>query len=344
MKSNTEKLSVYSDRRWPLLSGIGTLRHEFEVRRPPHVELIDLEVSGKIGSPLSPLMISLALSKKAKPSRGVYYSAGFMPPLWTSLPTVVIVHDLMHLKFYGRLKRFYYDYFLRFLYRRCSAICCVSEFSRNEFIEWSGIDQKRVHVVHSMCSADFSPQGAKFDPGYEYVAYCGNHRGYKNIERLIRAYAASRLPANGVRLLITGKRNEALAAVARESGVPDDVVFTGFLPADDIPALYRGAKAIAYVSLQEGFGLPIVEAFGVGVPILTSNVSSMPEVAGDGALLVDPYSIEDIRDGLDEIVFDETKRRLLVANGFRRLENFSYDKSAAKLWSIIGSLGFRSGT
>ncbi|WP_425341044.1 glycosyltransferase [Agrobacterium larrymoorei] len=84
-----------------------------------------------------------------------------MPPIWTSKPTVIFVDDLMHRQFYGWAKRFYYDWVLRFLYRRCTAICCVSEYSRNEFLEWSGVRPEKVHVVHSMCSADFTVDGAR---------------------------------------------------------------------------------------------------------------------------------------------------------------------------------------
>ncbi|MEJ8310173.1 glycosyltransferase family 4 protein [Agrobacterium larrymoorei] len=177
--------------------------------------------------------------------------------------------------------------------------------------------------------------------GHDYIVYCGNHRTYKNLDRLIRGYAQSQLPSAGVRLLLTGKRNEALAATAQEVGVSDKVVFTGFLPAENIPKLYRSAKAIAYPSLQEGFGLPILEAYHSGVPIVTSNITSMPEVAGDGAILVDPYSIEEIRDGLNKAVFDEAARRALIKRGFRRANDFGWDKSAAKLWGIArkASLG-----
>lgn len=339
MPQQDATLKVYADRRWPLLSGIGTLQHELEVRCPPDLQLIDLEVPGTIGSPLSPFAIMRAFQRKAKGKNTMFYSAGFMPPLWTSKPTVLFVHDLMHRQFYGWARRFYYDWILRFLYRRCTAICCVSEYSRNEFLEWSGVPPERVHVVYSMCSADFSTEGARYDAGYDYVAYCGNHRSYKNLDRLIRAYAQSKLPSAGVRLLITGKRNEALAATAEEVGVPDKVVFTGFLPAEDIPKLYRSAKAIAYPSLQEGFGLPIIEAYKSGVPIVTSNITSMPEVAGDGAILVDPYSISEIRDGLDKAVFDEETRKILIERGFRRADDFGWDKSAKKLWGIVRKAG-----
>ncbi len=338
MSNHPDLQKVYADRRWPRLSGIGTVQHELESRCPPHIKIIDLEVGGSIGSPLSPLRIELALRRKAARASDVFYSAGFMPPLLTSRPVVLVVHDLMHRQFYGPVKRFYYDWFLRFVYRRCAAICCVSEYTRTEFLAWSGMDPSRVHVVHAMCSGEFTSAGERYDPGYEYVAYCGNHRSYKNLDRLIRAYARSRLAGADVRLLITGGHNEALAVTAQECGVSDKVVFTGFLAAEDIPKLYRGAKAIAYVSLQEGFGLPILEAFASGVPIVTSNVTSMPEVAGDAAILVDPYSVDDIARGLDAAVFDEELRTAKVAGGTRRLRDFSWEKSAEKLWSLVSAV------
>nr|WP_249116998.1 glycosyltransferase family 1 protein [Ciceribacter sp. L1K23] len=267
--------------------------------------------------------------------KGVFYSAGFVPPVFSRLPSVVIVHDLTHRRFYGAAKRAYYDLVYKPLYRRCSAVICVSEFTRQEFLEWSGMPAEKVHLVYNGYESCFDEAGPVHQPGYPYVFYGGNHRSYKNLDRLIKAFAASTLPSRGIKLVLTGKRNDELATLADNLSVGSDVVFSGRLPSEEIPSFYRGALAVAYVSLFEGFGLPIVEAYACGVPVLTSNVSAMPEVAGEGALLVNPESVEEIKQGLDRITSDADLRMRLIAGGRRRREDFDWDSSAQRLWQLV---------
>jgi glycosyltransferase involved in cell wall biosynthesis len=326
-------LSVYADRRWPAETGIGKVQSELESRLPADMRVVDIGVGGRIGSPLSPLAVSRALLPHG--NRGVLFSAGFVPPAFSRLPAVVIVHDLTHRRFYGAAKRAYYDLVYRPLYRRCSAIICVSEFTRQEFLDWSGMPASKVHRVYNGYESCFTETGPRHEPGYPYVFYGGNHRPYKNLERLVRAYAASSLPSRGIKLVLTGKREDKLATLADNLSVNDHLVFAGRLPAEDIPSFYRGALAVAYVSLFEGFGLPIVEAYASGVPVLTSNTSAMPEVAGEAALLVNPESVEEIRDGLDRITSDEAFRAGLIAGGRLRRAKFNWDTAAASVWKLV---------
>lgn len=328
-----EAVQVFADRRWPNETGIGIVMRELESRMPAHMRLIDLEVGGQIGSPLSPWAISKSLSSRG--TRGIFFNAGFVPPLHARLPTFVIVHDLTHRRFYGRAKRIYYDLVYKPLYRRCAGIACVSEFVRTEFLEWSGISPDRVHLVHNGVSERFTEDGPRHSPGYPYVFYSGNHRRYKNLDGLIRAYSASSLPARGIRLVLTGEPDHDLEMCAAKAGVGDKVIFTGLVNVSDMPAFYRGALAVAYLSKFEGFGLPIVEAFASGVPVITSNVSSMPEVADGGALLADPHSVEDIAAGLNAIVSDETLRKDLIARGRTRRLDFDWNVSARRLWQLV---------
>jgi glycosyltransferase involved in cell wall biosynthesis len=126
-----------------------------------------------------------------------------------------------------------------------------------------------------------------------------------------------------------------LSKVILDSGVGGYVHFLGQIPEERLPALYRGADAVAYASLEEGFGLPILEGMASGVPVITSNVTAMPEIAAGAALLVDPYSVKDIAHGLDRITSDETLRKELVRLGRERLSQFDWDLSAAKLWGLV---------
>lgn len=332
---------VYADLRWPSKTGIGNVQSELLARVPNRAKVVDLAVEGALGSPLSPLAVSQAL-KRSRAGDGVFWNPGFIPPLSSGMPSVVTVHDLTHLHFYSRLHRVYYQLVFKHLYRRCSAVVCVSDFTRREFLAWSGMPAERVHVVHNGVQPIYAENDQTYGLPYRYVLYPGNHRGYKNIVRLMEAFARSSLPKQDIHLVMTGSENPALTRRAGELGVSSLVRFTGRVQDAELPRLYKGALLVAFVSLYEGFGLPLVEAMASGVPVLTSNVSAMPEVAGDAALIVDPYSVEAIANGLDVLARDEVMREDLVGKGLQRVSAFDWDVSAGELWSIIDR-AYRSG-
>lgn len=306
--------------------------------RPRHVGISDLLVSGSAGSPFSPARISAALLKM-KARAGIFWNPGFVPPLYASIPTIVTVHDLSHLEFYSRWHKVYYDLVFRPLYRECDAIVCVSEYTRKRFIEWSGISSTKVHLVlNGGASPPFFENTETLGLPFPYVLYPGNHRLYKNLDRLVAAYFASSLPAQGIHLVLTGAENGALRDLAQRLGNAELLHFLGVVPIEDIPKLYKGSLAIVFVSLNEGFGLPILEGMASGVPVLTSNVTSMPEVAGDAALLVDPYSTEELKRGLERIVSDKSLRDELVEKGRQRATRFEWQRSANEFWDIVDRL------
>jgi glycosyltransferase involved in cell wall biosynthesis len=331
---------AYADLRWPRMTGIAKVQAACSAAAPAHVNLVDLHVPGSLGSPIAPLSISRKLQGLVG-KRGVFWNPGFIPPVWSPIPAIVTVHDLTHRLFYSRLHRAYYDYVLKPLYRRCAAIICVSEYTRDTFLEWSGMASDKVHVVLNGVCPDYAANRETLNLPYEYVLYPGNHRVYKNLPRLLEAYAASRLPQHDVHLMLTGALNPALQAQAEALGIASRVHFCGWYDCTDLARLYRGARAVAYVSLYEGFGLPIVEAMASGVPVMTSNGSSMPEVAGDAAWLVDPYSVAEIAAGLNALALDEAVRRDYIARGTARLPLFDWNESAARLWRIVDAVAAR---
>ena len=334
MTASANAYTVFADMRWPEKTGIGNVMNALTDRKPGHVSVQDLDVQGSIGSPASPLAFASAL-KKSQARDGVCWSAGFVPPAYSKLPTVVTVHDLTHLRFYTRLHKIYYELFFKPLYRSCKAIVCVSDYTRKEFLDWSGADPAKVHVVLNGVGHEYAANRETLDLPYRYVLYPGNHRSYKNLDRLIDAYAASSLPSRDIHLALTGNPNDALMQQAERLGVAEKVHFLGRLPDADLPKVYRGAMCVVFVSLYEGFGLPIVEGMASDVPVITSNVSAMPEVAADAALIVDPYSVPEIAAALDRVVSDEALRETLNAKGRERVRHFDWNASAQHMWSII---------
>jgi glycosyltransferase involved in cell wall biosynthesis len=193
----------------------------------------------------------------------------------------------------------------------------------------------KVHVVLNGVSNTYHENQTTFGLPYRYVLYPGNHLSYKNLERLIMAYAGSALPHQDIHLAMTGHANQALVEHARRAGVESNLHFLGRVNDEDLPKIYKGALFVAFVSLYEGFGLPIVEAMASGVPVLTSHISAMSEVAGNAALIIDPYSIEDITKGLNTLAGDDVLRQELVGKGRERVTRFDWDRSARELWSIV---------
>ena len=320
--------------------GIGRVQQAMIDRCPPWAEVVDLHVRCRYGHPLSTARIAQSLRKARSKSPAVFWSCGFVPPLYSTVPVAVTVHDFTPLTqgYYGAARRTYYNGVLKPLYRRCEAVVCDSHYTRSELLKWSGLRPERVHVVSLGVDPSYSTNRTSTSMGYRYVFYAGNHRPHKNLARLIRAYRHSRLREENVHLVLTGHGEPDLGAIIGGLGLDEHVHFIGHVPESELPRVYRGAVAVAYVSLSEGFGLPILEAMASDTPVITSDLTSMPEVAGDAALIVDPFSIEAIAAALDRIVLDEALRDDLVRRGRERLGTFQWDESARTFWDLMRRL------
>jgi glycosyltransferase involved in cell wall biosynthesis len=246
---------------------------------------------------------------------GVYFTPGFNPPLRAPIPSVFCIHDLIHLHFAAEstaLRRAYYRLVVGPAAGRAARVLTVSAFSRREILEWTGLPGERVEVVGNGVSAAFRPDGPRHQPGFPYFLHVGRRAAHKNVERLVAAHAASRC-SRDVRLLFAGDLDDAQLA-----------------------AHYRGAVALAFPSLYEGFGLPIVEAMACGTPVLTSTGTAIPETAGEGnALCVDPLSVDAIAAGLDRLAEDGTLRADLRQRGLARAKAFSWQQVAGKVAAAL---------
>ena len=327
MARETTGLPVLFDARWLGAHGIGRFAREISYR----AGFSEFYQSARLpSSPMDPCLLSYDLRNRKS---DLYYSPGYNAPLWSPLPFVFTIHDLNHLfveENSSILKRLYYQKVMKPAARRAAYVLTVSEFSRQAILEWSGVDEDRVVNVGNGVSSEFSISGPAHDPGYEYLLFIGNRKAHKNLPRIIEAYAASRV-CGEVHLLLSGGYDEATGRLVRHFGLEDLVHFAGHIVEADLPAYYRGARALLFVSLYEGFGLPIVEAMACGVPVLTSTVAAMPETAGDAALLVNPRNVDEIAAGMESIVLDEALRDTLISRGLRRAGRFSWDATAEKV-------------
>jgi len=264
-------------------------------------------------------------------------SCAGLPPAGPGQRLVVTVHDLAF-RLFPRLFpaswRNLYRLGLRRAVRRADAIITVSRNTAEDLVQETRVDPARVHVIPLAAWLPASEQ--PIEPVLErlrvsgpYVLFVGTLEPRKNLVRLVRAYrraAGTGLPHS---LVLAGPMGWGGQSLMRELALagPGNVILTGRADHRDLDALYRGAAAFLYPSVYEGFGLPVLEAMSRGVPTLTSNVSSLPEVAGDAALLVEPGSVRDIAEGITRVL-DPERGEALGRAGLERAERFSWAETA----------------
>ncbi|HJB21667.1 MAG TPA: glycosyltransferase family 4 protein [Candidatus Fournierella merdavium] len=235
----------------------------------------------------------------------------------------------------------------RYLCRRADFFLAISEFTKSEMTQLLGIPPERIRVVpcagpDSLAPVEDPEQLRRLREKYglpeKYLLFVGNANPRKNLARMIRAFdsAADRLAAD-CRLVIAGEQGWKFSEedALREIRHRERIHFIGFVEDGDMPALYSAAELFLFPTLYEGFGIPVIEAQMCGTPVLTSNCSSLPEVAGDAAVYVDPYSEESITDGLLRALGDPRLAADLRRKGLENARRFSWQKSAELLEKII---------
>lgn len=282
---------------------------------------------------IDPLWQSFEIFKK-KPE--VYFNPGYNPPLFSQVPFIFTIHDLNHLHTFGnesKLKHIYYEYLIKPACYKAFKILTVSEFSRQEIIAWSGISGDKVIVVGNACDSSFNQEDEYYYPGFPYLLYVGNQKPHKNLKNLLKGF--SLLKSSSLKLLISGVADKILLDLIKQLKIQEQVEFCGVISNDKLPNYYRGATALILPSLYEGFGLPIIEAMACGTPVITSNLTAMPETAGGAAFLIDPYLPEDIAAGIEELINNDTLRKSLINKGLIRAAHFSWDKTTEKVLNSI---------
>ena len=275
------------------------------------------------------------------------------------LKTVVTVHDLgsEYLPSMHQLKqRAYLGLMQKYQLKGATKIIAVSNATKKDLVKRVGVDQKKmsklssskIEVIYEGYDKNlFKPVSARGRSSFgrnslkPYYLFVGTIQPRKNLERLIQAFSRIKTPS----LVIVGQKgwlSEEIYVLPKKLGIEDRVKFLGYVPDEKLPALYSGAIALTFPSLFEGFGLPILEAQACGCPVITSNVSSMPEVAGKGAVYVNPASIEDIIRGMREIgpVLPRGRgiREKLIKAGFENIKRFSWEKCAKETLKVLEGL------
>jgi glycosyltransferase involved in cell wall biosynthesis len=277
-----------------------------------------------------------------------------LPPLVTCR-SVVTIHDCIHLMFPqylpSRLALTYARASITLASRRATRVLTVSESSKRDILRFVDVPAEKIDVIYNAYDERFGVEPREEDvirvrERYqlhdEFVLYAGNVKPHKNLERLIQAFDLVRKRGlEHLKLVLIGdeiSRYAALRRAVHSHQLHKYVRFLGYLPEETLAVMYRLAGVFVFPSLYEGFGLPPLEAMASGTPVVTSNISSLPEVAGDAAVLVDPYRPEAIADGIERVLCDETLRRDLRAKGLARAQQFSWEASVTRVREIYGEV------
>lgn len=269
--------------------------------------------------------------------------------LTTKVPSIAVMHDLNfehYPKDLGWWNRKYYSYFFPKFAKKATRIATVSEYSKSDIVKTYGVKKSKIDVVFNGANPIYQPITSdlkqtikeKWSDGKPYLLYVGALHKRKNITRLLKAFDLVAKSHNELNLLIVGKKmfadNEMEQAFA-DMQYKNRVVFTDRLPVSDLHHVLASALGLVYIPYFEGFGIPVIEAMQCGTPVITANCTSLPEIAGNAALLVDPFEVKDIASKMNTLIEDNILQQKLSIDGLKNAQRFSWDKTANALWNVI---------
>lgn len=311
----------------------------------------------QIDYPSYPLWEQIGLPsalKKIEPD--LLHCTGNTAPLWCHTPLILTLHDIIFLEpkqgrnqsLYQNLGRCYRRFIVPRILNKCRKIITVSNFEREHICQFLQLGTERVTTVYNGYSSHFKPMTEylpitrKYIGTEHYFFFLGNTDPKKNTARTLQAYChylnASSHP---LPLLIADLKEETINNYLREYGLTDIksmLYYPGYIPNKDLPALYSGATAFIYPSLRESFGIPILEAMACGTPVITSQTSAMPEIAGKDAILVNPYKPEEIAGAMLRLEEDSEYRQSQSAYGLGRVQQFSWKETALKTLELYNEI------
>jgi len=308
----------------------------------------------------------------SKPRPDVFFSPTHYAPRFSPIPTVISIMDLSYIHFPEMFKKsdlYQLENWTAYSVRNAKRVLTISQSSKGDIIRVYKVEPDKVMVTYPGIKSEIRNPKSETNSKYkiqmtkllrekygiegEYILFVGTLQPRKNIVRLIEAFSLvchpelvsgsqskrdSDLRQNDTELIIVGKKGwlyEEILEAPKKFGVEDRVKFLDFVPDDDLPVFYKNALCFVLPSLYEGFGLPVLEAMQYGCPVITSNVSSLPEAGGDAALYIDPLDVDDIAKNLEFIIHNSELREKLRKKGYEQVKKFSWEKTAKETLKVL---------
>ena len=311
----------------------------------------------EIKCPTYPLWEQVALPsaiREIKPD--IIHCTSNTAPLFCPAPLVLTLHDIIFLEKRAHNNKSMYQnmgwYYRRFVVPRvlakCKQIITVSQFECNRIRETLHLPEEQIIAIHNGFSNRFHPLKEtytvtkKYIPAKEYLFFLGNTDPKKNTPCTLKAYSIYvKQSSNPLPLLIADLKEEVIHQILKQEGIEEikPMLYSpGYITHSDLPAIYNGAKIFIYTSLRESFGIPLLEAMACGTPVVTSNTSAIPEVAGEGAILVDPTDADAIAAQILKLEQDAGYREQQIAYGLERTKQFSWQHTAEQLLKVYQSI------
>lgn len=281
----------------------------------------------------------------------------FASPLFPTTPTVVTVHDLIPMllpAYRGSILVRLYTHLVAAAARKADIVLTDSEASKQDIVRLLGIPAERVRVIYLAADDIYQPvldehrlaaTRRKYGLPESYLLYLGGFDQRKNVPTLLKAFVQLAKDSKAF-LVVAGQLPERDLTfspdprpIVQELGIGERVVFTGWVPEEDKPALYSGARALVFPSLYEGFGLPSLEALACGTPVIASNRGSLPEIVGDGGLLLEPDDVEGLTGAIEKLLKDDTLWGDLRERGLAHAARFSWEKTARETLAVYREIG-----
>ena len=280
----------------------------------------------------------------------IFYSPDGYLSLNTKVPSIPVIHDLNYEHYpkdLPRLTSWYYRHYFPLFAARAERILTVSAFSKQDIVQHYNINADKIDVVYNAADKQYASMDenkkreikAQYSNDEDYFLYVSALHPRKNVKRLLEAFdKVKKASASPIKLVLVGPhyfKNSEMEDVYREMKFKNDVVFTGRLNVEELSKVMGAAFSLVYVSYFEGFGIPLIEAMQCDVPVIASDITSIPEITGDAARMVDPFSVDSIADGMLEILKNPAIRQNLIEKGRDRCTFFTWDKTAQLTWQSI---------
>lgn len=297
--------------------------------------------------PTYPLWEQYALPKAVEGvNADILHCTSNTAPLRCKVPIIVTLHDIIFLEkkrggnksLYQKLGWYYRRLIVPKVIKRCRHLITVSDFERQHIIDTLKISESKISTVYNGYNSHFrhidspSQTTSKYFPDGNYLFFLGNTDPKKNTERILKAYSIyARKTDNPLSLIVADLKDDILYETVSKLGlsdIADHIKPSGYIVNSDLPAIYSGARAFIYASLRESFGIPLLESMACGTPVITSDTSALPEIAGNAALLIDPYNENEIADAILRLINDDTLHSKMQEAGYERITHFSWSETA----------------